>query len=330
MKKTSRNETIDILRGLAVFAMILIHTNTYFLNNKIAYYLWDYSQFAVPVFVFCSAFVFFKISAVKNDTYNFEYFKKRLSRLFIPYDIFLIFYLPYLYFTKPTTLDLTYFLKSIFILGGIELNWLVMLFTFFTFLMPLTQYVSKKNKPLLGILFMSAWCVGILLLFFKFPYHYRWIMWLPWSVIVIFSWFFARFEDRKWMKEVVIVLSGLTFFLTWNIQHALNHSLNQFGNKYPPNLFHLSYGILGITVLYVLAKKGIFNFSPLKKMLLFLSTYSYEIFFIHFFILFVALDFLDEKKFGWIGFFVLIFGSTLIVQNGLNTLRNKISNLSSR
>jgi peptidoglycan/LPS O-acetylase OafA/YrhL len=322
MKKPSRNETIDILRGLAVFAMILIHTNTYFSNNKIAYFLWDYSQFAVPVFVFCSAFVFFKISSVKNDVYNFEYFKKRLSRLFIPYYIFLCFYLPYLFFTKPSTLDLNYFLKSIFVLGGVELNWLVMLFTFFTFIMPVIQHISLKNKPLLGILFMTSWCVGILLLFFKFPFHYRWIMWLPWTTIIIFSWFFAKFEEQKWMTQIVILLSGLTFFITWNIQNALNHPLTQFGNKYPPNLFHLSYGILGITVLYVLAKKGAFNFSPLKNLMLFLSRYSYEIFFVHFFILFVALDFLDEKKFGWIGFFLLIFGSTLVVQCGMNKLRN--------
>jgi len=57
-----RDKMIDNLRGMAMLAMIVIHSISYFFSDKLSFLIWDYSQWAVPVFFFCSFYLFFKSS----------------------------------------------------------------------------------------------------------------------------------------------------------------------------------------------------------------------------------------------------------------------------
>src|SRR3989344_2705870 len=139
---------IDFIRGISMLAVILIHTTYYFQKDEVAYFLWNYSQFAVQAFLFCSAYVYFKKDSPHNITQGFSYIKKRFVRLLLPYYFFLIFFIPVLLFFYPHTISTAYIIESILSVGGVDINWLVLLFLQLSIIFPLMAYWAKKKKVL--------------------------------------------------------------------------------------------------------------------------------------------------------------------------------------
>src|SRR6266403_5134039 len=97
---TERNQLIDNLRGVSMIVIILTHTTAFFPGDKVAYLLWNWSHFAVPIFLFCSAYLFLKKSDDK-PLHFFSYLKKRVVRLLLPYYLFFFFFLIALFFISP-------------------------------------------------------------------------------------------------------------------------------------------------------------------------------------------------------------------------------------
>ena len=112
-----RNKHLDNLRGLSMILMILIHATAYFLNDKVAYFLWDSSQFVFPVFIFCSVYLFFKKNVLINRKNIFSYIKKRFSRLLISYYFFLLVFFLSMIFIGRTVPSLSYVFQNIFLYG---------------------------------------------------------------------------------------------------------------------------------------------------------------------------------------------------------------------
>lgn len=315
-----RNTDIDMLRGLSMFVMILIHTNAYHLGNKLAYILWDVSQFAVPVFLFCAAYIFFRKPFVFTPQTYTAYIWKRVTRLLIPYYLFLPIWLLIIYLHKPSDVTHAYIEQSLLLSGGFDASWLVLLFIYLTLLMPVISFVYQSKPALLWL--YALLCAGVAFFFLdnKLPFPFRQTMWLTWPLIVLFSLYVVHFESRKWFFVRTILLTGALFFLVHAYQYANGHSLAQFHNKYPPNLYHLSYGFMTITGLYALARLKAFNLSGIRNLFSFLSTNSYPIFFIHFFILIAIRFWGGSLKLGWVEFFLVTLVSTLVVQWTLNRI----------
>lgn len=115
-------------------------------------------------------------------------FKKRFFRLYRPYLIFLIFHFLLLFFFEKQKLKLSYFFANVFLYGGIDYNWLVLLFLGFIFLMPLFFYL-KKNKFLFYGFFYSVFFFDF---FIFYPIkNYRLFIFLLWILIVYFAYFFV-------------------------------------------------------------------------------------------------------------------------------------------
>lgn len=306
----NRHIEIDLLRGIAILAMILIHTTYYFLSDPIALALWNYSQFAVPVFVFCSAFIFF------NKSYNFSllYVFKRIKRLLIPYYVFAIFFISLVYFFEPKKVTTTYLLKNILVIGGIDINWLVLLFIQFAIVFPLISYLFKKQE-----LIFYAYCfLSILsLIYFVFqhtPIDYKLVMWLPWSTIALYTWYVVKNENKKWFYKITIPFSFGAFLVLYFIQRMLSHPLYLQQNKYPPNLYFLSFGIFSITLLLYFAKY-FFPKNFIRSFFIFLSKYSYSIYFIHYCILYLCVKtILHSYSFSWLSFFLAVLIPTIVIQ----------------
>ena len=318
MEKPSRFVEIDVLRGIAVFAMILIHVNYFFISQKIPFILWNYSQFAVPVFIFCSSYLFFKKG---KDSFGFSYFKKRILRLMVPYWIFLVAFIPLVYLFEPKKINLRYIFNSIISTGGVDISWLVLLFIVFTFIFPLIVYLKEKHKIVFVLYSLASFFVPLYLVFFSMKIDYKFIMWLPWSLIAVFSIFFIKFGHKKWFFSSILAGSLVLYLALAFVQVSLGHVLSFVNNKYPPNLYFLAFGFFAITLLFWLAKKGFFK--PVTKIVSFLSLNSYSIYFIHYFILYVCRIFF--KILPWYGLFLLVFISTILVQifvNKLNSLRS--------
>ncbi len=312
MKKTERYFVIDFLRGFSMLIIIFIHTGAYFLSNKAVFFLWDAGEFAVVVFIFCSCYIVFKKHLAEN-LHLLTYVKKRAARLIVPYYIFLIFFLSLVYLGEPKKLTASFLLQNLLVTGGVDINWLVLLFLIFSVLIPVLLILYKKNKTL----FYSYLCLALLSsLFFitnKLSLNYRVTMFLPWSLIVIFSIYFVKYETRRFFLFSGLVVSLIFFIFLWTILYAHNLSLVMYNNKYPPNLYHLSYGIFFVFLLYLVGKQPFMSIPIIKKFFFFMSSQSYSIYFVHFLVIYVLTVFF-RIKFTWESFFLAVFLITIVIQ----------------
>ena len=106
--------------------------------------------------------------------------------------------------------------------------------------------------------------------------------------------------------------SFIAFFISKWYLGSLEQSLVLIDHKYPPNIYYLSYGLGWISLLYLIHKYLFLEKTFIQKPFDFLSRYSYEFFFIHYYFLFLLLHKTDIERFGWIGVTVMILILTAV------------------
>ncbi len=319
--RSSRNYEIDILRGIGILAIIIIHVNAYFLGNSTAKLLWDYSQFTVQTFVFCAGYIFFSNKKQLSLRTFPSYFLKRVKRLILPYYLFLFLYFFFIWLSDPKSLNIAYLIRQLTLTTpGNELNWFVVLFLQFAVLIPILSWWGEKRKVFFHLYSLFALGFSLFLLSSQVPINYKLTMWLPWSLILILSWYTARLEDRNWFYPITITVTFLTFYFLRLALQLWGRSLTFYDNKYPPNLYFTSYGILITLLLMLSAQKGVFKGSIVKKTLTFLGVNSYSIFFIHFLLIFSFAHFLNFALYSWWQVFLVIFVLTVILQLSINKI----------
>lgn len=310
---------IDMLRGVSIILTIMIHTNAYFLSQRVAYITLELSQFVVVFFIFCSAYLFFQRPFVLTISTFISYIKKRVVRLILPYFVFLFFYLILVFMADRAQITSSYVLKNIFLTGGVEFNWLVLLFVELALLFPLISHFEAKHPLILhGYTILSFISALVFLKYTPLPY-FRYVMWLPWSLIPIFTLYFVRYVGNGWFLAATLFVSSILFSLSQFFLLSSKHSLQMYSNKYPPNIYHLSYGVAFLIIFYLAAKKGLFSFSPVQKVVHFFSVNSYPIYFIHVLITYALIVFV-RARFTWISFFLVVAGATAIAQMILNKI----------
>lgn len=305
-----REYVIDYLRGFSVIVMILTHTTAYFPQDNIANFIWNWSHFAVPIFVFCSAYLFFK----KQDRpLSFKsYLAKRLTRLLIPYYIFLPFFFLSLFVFTPNILTTKYIFNSLFLLGGVDINWLVLLFLYFALILPVLQIMYKKTKIIFHLLFIISFLSTLFLLFTTPPINYKLYLWIPWSFIIYVTFFFNHLQKKN--KAFIFPIIFFTFYtISFLILQSIHHSTVLIRNKYPPNMFYLSYSLTILFLLFSAVKKIPKN-SFIAGILNYFSFYSYTIYFLHYLVLTVLAVFIKRLSLNWISFSLSVFIITIVLQ----------------
>ncbi|MDO8497581.1 MAG: acyltransferase [bacterium] len=316
-KDTLRVAEIDMLRGVAILSMILIHTNVYFLQNRISYTGWNWAQFAVQAFIFCSSYIFFQKPFVYTLSSYISYVKKRFARLLLPYYIFLFVYIALTYMGDRGKLTSKFILESLTIVGGIDVTWMVLLFLILSCLLPLLHYFYHKKQIVFWITGAISFLSSIVFLYVHPSFSYKWIMWLPWLTIVFFSIIFSRATKSFSLLLFYIIISCLLFLISREVLIATHTSLRFFDNKYPPNLYILSYGALSISLLYIVSGVGK-RWKTLHKGIRFFSQYSYSIFFVHYLVIYVLIVFFKFLTFNWVSFFMTVVIISILLQLVLN------------
>jgi len=156
--------------------MIAIHTTAYFPEIPAVYALWDTLEFAVPIFIFCSAYIFFKQEYHREVSHTLGYFKKRFIRMMVPYYAFLILYIPLLQHFDHKKITQSFITANIFLTGGIDFNWMVLLFLMLSFLMPFLMYLYNKRRGFFIAYTILAAASSVLFLFWR-PYNNYKIVW---------------------------------------------------------------------------------------------------------------------------------------------------------
>ncbi|MEO6508576.1 MAG: acyltransferase [Patescibacteria group bacterium] len=310
---------LDILRGIGIFSVLLIHSTVLYTSNPIAFFLWDINQFAVQLLVFCASYIYF-IREKTIETFSFlQYFKKRILRLVQPYYIFLAAYFLVLFIFQKSIFSKPYFiLQSTLITGGVDINWLVLLMLQFALLFPVLSFLKQKFK--LGFYFLLAASIAsaIWLLFHKIPVHFKVVMWLPWISVAFYSLLFVKFKNNIRFLTASFAVMLVLFVGLHILQSNLGHSTKMYDNKYPPNLYFLVYGMMVIPFLLILNHIGLFRNIYMQQFLTFLSKNSYSLFFLHFLVLFFLQRLEIHKKLEWLGFFGLVLVVSVTAQFLIN------------
>lgn len=319
MNKPERFGAIDFLRGVAIFVMIALHTLSYFLSNKALYDLWNYGNFVVPIFIFVSAFLFFRKELTAKTELSFSYIKKRLMRLIIPYYSFLLVYFSLIFAFERHKLTGSFIVKNFTFLGGVDINWLVILFLYMAVLLPVLAFAQSKSRWAMNIVTALSLITSVVLVFIRLPISYKLTMWIPWLLIVGVAYYHVQYGKNKNTLPVFFLASTMVFLISWLTLESIRKSTIFFDNKYPPNIYLLSYGTMWIGALLL-----VYPLISLQKQIVYFfnyfGTYSYTLFFIHYLVIYVLTKSAPYRIFGWLPFFLFVTVLSVIVQVGLNQL----------
>lgn len=317
-----RNSTIDFLRAWGVILMIFIHATAYYSKNSVAHTLWDYTHFAVPLFVFCS---FFLSVSQYNKSFRITYktVLKRLKRLLIPYYLFLftwVVFSPLLlskFFTFRSFVDKIFF----FSWNSRDVEWLVFLFVVFIFVVPVFGYLSRKSKKAYVLLLLIIGAIPVYFLFGKTSIPIRFAMIPIWMLFYPIAQYFYT-HQRAYKNIFLLGMASLVVFLVSGVSlNLLGKSLVFTANKYPPNIYYLSYGCVWISFGYLL-----YEFLPkitlLEKVWYFFSSRSYSLYLIHFLILLLFVHYRLYSMLPWWILFILLMGSSICIQLLLDRVKS--------
>ncbi|GDX61898.1 hypothetical protein LBMAG33_2080 [Candidatus Levyibacteriota bacterium] len=291
----NRFNNIDFIRAIAIICVIATHVYSRHLFGEFNILIWNYLHFTIFMFIFCSGYVL-------SLRYEFEFnswkqilswYFKRSQRLIIPFYCYLfVHYL--LWYLFPQFFDglelnnsFNFIVQSIFLTGGVNANWLVLLFIQLTVLLPLlTKIYIKKIIIIFYILFSTFFTIYIT--FIPFSYNLsRYVMWIPWSLALLFSIYASRnkISNKKYIS--LAILSGILFYL-FNFLHPFNKSLSLYDHKYPSDLYYLSYEFFITFILLSISQSSYLKNSFLQKSYEYISHKSYSLYFIHY----IVLDFI--------------------------------------
>lgn len=315
-----RFEHIDFLRAIGIIGMIAIHTLSRNLINQTNYFFWNWLHFVEVAFVFCSGYV---LTALYKDkltslSMTLSWYKKRLLNLLVPFWIYLaahyllMIFFPSFFSGLGLKLSSDFIIKSVTLVGGIDLGWLPLLFIQLALIFPILIYLSKKRKLFITFILLIVGFVTFFTLF-TFPRSdYRWAMWIGWSLMLLVSMYVIKKEDNK--KLGLISLMSLIGFIGLSL--ILNHYHKSFqltDNKYPPNFYFLAYGMIFTPLLIFVSK--IPSVGHLKSFNKFLSVNSYALYFIHYIVLDLNIKVMKPLLFGenvLLQFVFVLTGSLLI------------------
>lgn len=319
MNDKNRFLKVDLLRALAVFIMIFIHASSLYRRYPTINTLWDITHFVVPIFVFCSAYIFFSQYLTRTNFNFVTFLKKRLTRLLLPYYLFAFVLFLAIFITRPQELSVKYILNSLALTGGININWLALLFIYLVFLLPLMRLFIRERNILFIIFSLLSLTSSFYLLFTHTLFDYRLIMWLPWSLIIVGS-YLIYFGERKikYIYFINIVFGVFIFFISRQILLINSLSLVLFDNKYPPNLYYLSYGWIMINIIYGYFPSYLLNNNLIKKAVLFFSQNSYPLFFVHWLVLYFMNVYSLQNKVSFMVFYIILLAISMALQYFLN------------
>ncbi|MFO0703490.1 MAG: acyltransferase [Patescibacteria group bacterium] len=317
-KIKTRDLTIDVLRALSIVVMMVMHVNAYYLNDKLSLFVWSYGQWVVPAFLLCS-FAVGKYEVTSVSEYM-SYLKKRLNRILVPYYIWLIFYLLIIYLFKHN-ISLDYIIKNIFLLGGSDFNWLVLLFVYLTVFGPFIYIAANKNFKWLLIIVLSGLAISLSTFFNQksMNVNYRIFMLPAWiSITTLLLYCLRLYKERQYIHVLTITFSSLLIFLLFYFFAIarMNYRLDLYFHKYPPNIYFYVFCIWSTMLFYFVSEK-IAQFVQrssvyVEKILEYISAKSYEIFFAHIVVLYI-IDNLDPRRhLTYQQFLLIMFVSTFV------------------
>lgn len=335
-----RIKSIDCIRGIAILAVILIHTTTRTLEASgfdIVGFSWtlflnQICRFAVPLFIMISGFV---LETSKREESYWSYVKRRFSKIFIPYIFWSLFYYFFVYNNNDDSLI------KVFLTGNAsyQLYFIPALLVFYL-VFPLLHKLIHKTPNV--IIFTIVSIVGFALLYKN--YYIKafdlgdeinaMILSFAYFIIGILAANKKDFVDKivnkqKLYLSIPTFFSALYIFWEGKSRYLLTGNYLSYYSSWRPSVFFYSL-LIGLT-LYYLFEHTKFRDSFVSRF----SKHSFFAFFVHVSILEMIWKFVGSRMFyvtniieGKIIFDPILFGVVAIMSFFISKLVHKIPKVS--
>ena len=305
-KKSTYLFSIDALRVIAILAVILVHVSTKTLseahfdliNDPVSLFLNQSSRFAVPLFFLISGFVL-ELNNKEGLSYA-TYFKKRASRILIPFIIWSIFY----YFIG-WGYDVTKFISVRFLTdllfgkASYHLYFIPTLILFYLAFPFLHLKIKFLKKPYVLIIIFIIQLVLLYIDYYirQLPVHYDLRVALLSISMFIYGMIASHYKEQIYKfigKYFQINLALLIFLASLIFVHVRGISLSRHTSGYLYNQYsplNYIYTLVFTSLFFYLLEKTQFA----RQKFINLSKLSFFVFFIHVFILDILWNYVIEK-----------------------------------
>ncbi|AFK85394.1 MULTISPECIES: acyltransferase [Thermoanaerobacterium] len=302
----SRIDEIDILKGIAIIAVLMIHTtsNAVVQLNKssLSYIIFAVinrlSQFAVPAFIFASAMLLMYNYGDGCDWRLF--YKKRLKNVLLPYAVWTIIYGAYLHIAHHVPLRSILTIKNI-LFGGMfyHLYFIVLiaqLYVLFPVLLYIYRLINKNTQTIvLSIIILQTMSVLLFKYVISRYYQNSSLLFITYISFIIAGMYIGEnmhklgehYSKKLLNSFLVAVLFGYLF---------VDISLRAFANKHIDsnlyNIYYYAFALLASLFFLTLSTK-ILNYHALSGLLANTGKLSFGIYLSHPLFLDVANHFLN-------------------------------------
>jgi peptidoglycan/LPS O-acetylase OafA/YrhL len=331
----NRDQTIDILRCIALFAIFLAHVNP-------PDFLFRLRNFDVVLMIICMTWSY-AISRKKRYTPYYKYIVKRFKRLILPTWAYLTVLLGAA-FVISIILNHQFIysrydiVMGYFLLYKVEYIWIMRVYLYIAILSPILYLVSNKIKSNLlyfGMLTLIYFAYGIIYMLGKnisndFLYNLFDIgvlQFLGWGIVAAIGIRLFYIKDSKINYAITIIAFSSIFV----VEMWLNKFATTQYFKYPPKLYYISYGIAVSLILYILVKyinSRINNGNNKNSCLLtFISKNSMELYFCQALLLEIINHY---YTFGFKSNFILYWIFLIIASMSITYILKKLNNMKKR
>ncbi len=290
----SRIGEIDILKGIAIIAVLMIHTtsNAVVQLNKssLSYIIFAIinrlSQFAVPAFIFASAML---LMYNYGDGCDWKlFYKRRLKNVLMPYAVWTIIYGAYLHIVHHVPLRSILTIKNIFF-GGMFYHLyfiviIVQLYVLFPVLLYIYRHINKNiHMIVLSIIILQVASILLFKYFISRYYQNSSLLFITYISFIIAGMYVGEnihklgeyYSKRLINSFFVAILFGYLF---------VDISLRAFANKHIDsnlyNIYYYAFALLASLFFFTLSTK-ILNYHALSGILSSTGKLSFGIYLSH-------------------------------------------------
>lgn len=290
IKKKDNSELLSIsvtqeIKGLAILGVVFSHIG-YFLstNHDFLFPLSIIAGISVDTFLFLSGFGL-TISALRKDISVTKFYKKNFLKLYIPFWISIIFFFILNFFIVKTDYSFSYIIKSllgIFTTADIfkDINSPLWYFTFILFYYLIFPIVFSKKYPWVSaIIIYSIYLIinGLNLNIINSINGLHAVHTMAFPIGILAGWILSKEKVTNFIKEKLSKINNISYFLVSLVPLTIFILLSYFSG--------IGHGNLLQQITSIIAMISIVIFFAIKKikikLLYIFGLYSFEIYLIH-------------------------------------------------
>ncbi|HHV75413.1 MAG TPA: acyltransferase [Thermoanaerobacterium sp.] len=301
----SRIDEIDVLKGISIIAVLIIHTTGIAVSDldksSLSYIIFAvlnrFSQFAVPAFIFASAMLLMYNYGDGCDWKSF--YKKRLKNVLLPYISWTIIYGIYLYviYNEPLKSILT--VENIFFGGMFYHLYFIVIIVQLYLLFPILLYIYKcisKNiyTVVLSIVLFQIADVLVFKYFISKFFQNSSLLFITYISFIIAGMYigenmreWGKYYDKKWLTSFFAVIVFGYLFIDISLKVFANKQIDS--NLY--NIYYYAFTLVTSLFFFALSTK-ILNYHALSGLLTSTGKLSFGIYLSHPLFLDIAKHFL--------------------------------------